>query len=127
MKATYLRPLRKVFNAGTPEQRVEMMPAGYIHEAPDVYRLVQHGCAIPADDECREACGMTEEDMAKAQKSYKRTAAGIDPDDYQAFDDGLMIGYDPKGNSIPGPNAEQAEDLEDDETDDFDDEAVSTE
>jgi hypothetical protein len=127
MKVEFLMPLKVATEVDGKKVYVEK-PAGHIHERPDAYKLVQHGNAIPADDECRKACGMTEKDMEHAQKSYRRIAAGIQPEDYQAFDDGLMIGYDPLGNPIPGPNAEtDEEDLEfgEDETDG--DDAVTTE
>lgn len=126
MKAKFLMPLKVATEVNGKKVYVEK-PAGHIHERHDAYRLVQHGNAVPADDECREACGMTDEEMEYAQKSYRRTAAGIEPVDYKAFDDGLMTGYDPKGNPIPGPNAECDEgdlDFDDDDTDG--DDAVTT-
>lgn len=131
MKAKFLMPLKVATEVDGKKVYVEQ-PAGYIHEDPDAYKLVQHGNAIPEDDECRRACGMTEDEMAYAQKSYKRISAGIQPEDYQAFDEGLMIGYDAKGEPIPGPNAERDEDdLELDEDEDEPetdgDDAVTTE
>lgn len=128
MKVKFLMPLRVAEKVNGKKVYVEK-PAGHIHERPDAYRLVQHGNAIPADDECREACGMTDEDMEYAQKSYRRTAAGIHPDDYAAFDAGLMTGYDPDGKPIPGPNAEEEEDdleFDENETDDVDDDDAAT-
>lgn len=107
----------------------DWMPVGYIHEEKDAFKLVMGGCAIPADEECRIAAGMTDEKMKKAQKHYGAVAKGIHPDDYPAFFAGEMTGYDGKGRKVPGPNAseehaeeyaELAEDEQDEE--DFDDE-----
>ena len=126
MKAKFLMPQKVATEVDGKKVYVEK-PAGHIHERHDAYKLVQHGNAEPADEECRKACGMTDEEMAHAQKTHRRIAAGIQPEDYQAFDDGLMTGYDHLGNPIPGPNAEHDEDLDFDEDETDGDEAVSTE
>lgn len=66
-------------------------------EHPDAWRLVRCGLAIPGDDECAEACGMTPEEMRAVQQAYERVHRGIHPEDYEAFDAGLMDGYDDSG------------------------------
>lgn len=82
---------------------VRVLPIGAEFEHPLAFQLVKLGAASPVDDECREACGMDDEQIADAQKSYKRTAAGIHPHDFADFDRGLFIGYDSRGRRIPAP------------------------
>lgn len=89
---------------GTPI--IGQLPAGHILDHPKAYMQVRMGCAIPHDEECRIAANITPEEMAAAQQAQKRTAAGIHPDDFAAFDAGRMIGYNPETmEHIPGPNA----------------------
>lgn len=88
-------------------------------EHPKSYWLVRQGCAVPADAECAEACGMTEEDMAAAQKAFERVAKGIHPEDYAKFDAGEILGYDSDGNYIPGPNATTFDDDDGEQGDDL--------
>ena len=89
-----------------PDRKV---PAGTEIEHPDAFKLVRRGAAEPADEECAEAAGMTEYQMAVAQHAQRRTAAGIHPEDFEAFDAGLMVGYYPDGRHVPGPNATHSE------------------
>lgn len=93
----------------------KLFPAGEVIEHADAYRLVQIGCAEPADEECAARHGMTEAELAHARHAYVRTAKGIWPDDYEAFDAGIMTGYDPEGNPVPGPNYVEPEDEEEPE------------
>lgn len=83
-------------------------PAGTIIDHPLAFHLVRNGCADPHDQECHDKIfnelGYTAETLAKAKHAQERTAAGIHPDDFAAFDSGKMIGYDADGNHIPGPN-----------------------
>lgn len=67
---------------------------------------VKQGFAVPMDDECREACELTDRQIEAAQKAYPRTKAGIHPEDFDAYDKGYMIGYQPDGAWLPGPNHE---------------------
>lgn len=127
MKAKLLFPQKIRIDVNDSSKGYELQPVGFVIDHPDAYKLVQHGSAEPDDDECRDAANMTPEQMTHARKSFKRISAGIQPEDYTAFDAGLMIGYDPKGNPIPGPNAEPDEDLEFDEDETDGDEAVTTE
>lgn len=80
-------------------------PPGTLYDDPECYRLVLNGVATAADDECRAKDTRNPEQMAAAQKALKRLQLGIHPDDFKAFEAGEMVGYDAKGNSIPGPNA----------------------
>lgn len=95
--------------------RVNMMRDGYMQdvahwkngaviEFPDCWRLVQQGCAIPADEGCALRCRMTTEQMHKAQYAYERLIRRIDPEDFDLYDNGVMTGYDDKGDYVPGPN-----------------------
>lgn len=71
------------------------------------FRLVQHGVALPADEECAAAADRTEEQLAAAQRAYERVSRGIHPDDYALFDAGVIAGYEDDGSYKPGPNAAQ--------------------
>jgi hypothetical protein len=85
----------------------------------NVITWVKAGAAAPADDECRKAVNMTDEQLQASCRSYGRCVKGIHPDDFAEFDSGQMDGYDPKGQPIPGPNFTEPEiDEEDDEDDD---------
>lgn len=77
---------------------------GAVFDEKHAYGLVQQGVAIPADDECAELCGRTPEQMAAAQRAYERANRGIDPEDNQLFDAGIIEGYNPDGSYKPGPN-----------------------
>ncbi len=83
------------------------------------FRLVQMGVAIPADDECREAAGMTPEQIRKAKHGYSRLIAGIRPEDYTLFDRGVIKGYNPDGSYILGPNGHELEVIEEEDDDDI--------
>jgi hypothetical protein len=84
-------------------------PKGTVIDHPKAYALVLRGVAEPADDECKAKADPTPEQMERAQFYYDRTEAGIIPDDFQAYADGLMVGYNPDGTWKPGPNFEEAE------------------
>ena len=66
--------------------------------------LVRMGVAVPADEECEQAHGMTPEQMVEAQRVYPRTEAGIQPEDFHLWDAGVIAGYMPDGTYKPGPN-----------------------
>lgn len=83
----------------------QWLEPGTILEHRQAYLLVRQGCAKPADDECEKAAAMNNTQRQQAQKAYNRLARGIHPDDFEAFDEGLMTGYDPEtGEWLPGPN-----------------------
>lgn len=79
-------------------------PKGTVIDHPEAYLLVGNGCAIPDDEECTKATNLTGEQLADLQYRYRRIAAGIDLEDYEAYDQGLMTGYHPDGSWVPGPN-----------------------
>ena len=82
-----------------------VIPAGTLLDWPDVWKLVRVGAAVPEDDECSLLANMTQHQMDAAQRAQRRAAAGIHPDDFEAFDSGEMSGYYPDGSFKPGPNA----------------------
>ena len=79
-------------------------PVDSIIDDPKAYRLVQMGVAEPADDECRKRAAMSPDEMKKAQSHQEMVAKGIQPEDYERYQDGEILGYDEEGNDIPGPN-----------------------
>ena len=102
-----------------------LKPAGTIIDHPQAAILVQMGVAEPVDEECRKACNMTDAQIEAAKAAYPKVAAGIHPDDSEAYDRGEMIGYNPDGSWIPGsdaPTCDEDEDIDDDSlTDEFQD------
>jgi hypothetical protein len=61
--------------------------------------------AVAEDDECKARANMPEEELARRRQAHRRVEAGIHPDDYEDFDNGIMVGYDANGEPVPGPNA----------------------
>ena len=52
----------------------------------------------------------------EAQHASIRLAAGIHPDDFPLYDAGVIVGYNPDGTYMPGPNWHlMPDDTEDDE------------
>lgn len=87
---------------------IPYFPAGTEYEHPNAAFFCQAGSAAPADDECLQACGMTEDELAAVQRLYKITAAGIEgKDDIELWDAGVIIGYRQDGSYEPGPNWEE--------------------
>ena len=64
---------------------------------------VQMGAAIPLDDECRMAAGLTDDQIELQVKLYEAKLAGIQPEDMAAWKANAMTGYDENGEWIPGP------------------------
>lgn len=114
MKCTLLRDM-----ACTPclEHPAGVKPAGTVIDHPDAFRLVQLGCAEPADDQCAAAHGRTPEQLEAARIAYVRVERGILPEDYERYDNGVITGYNPDGSCIPGPNwtGDEEDESEDDE------------
>lgn len=81
------------------------IPVGKVIDRPDAYRLVELGVADPEDEECRKRAGMSSEQIRAAKYAAKRTALGVGPEDFEAYDSGEMRGYKKDGSFIPGPNA----------------------
>ena len=79
-------------------------PVGTIESHPKAFMLVRMGVAEPADDECRLRSAMSTGEMKTAQRQHDMVSKGIDPNDYQRYLDGEILGYDTDGNDIPGPN-----------------------
>lgn len=99
--------------------KLPIYKAGRELEGPDVVKLVRMGFAEPADEECEKAHGMTEEQLLKARFAAMRTAKGIHPDDFEAYDAGVITGYRTDGSYQPGENwVEPEEDYEEEEPDD---------
>lgn len=92
------------------------MPPGTVLDHPKAFWHVRLGTAEAADKECELKANRTPEQLAAARAAYPKVAAGIAPEDYPAFDAGLMTGYNPDGSFKPGPNVE--ENLDDEEADD---------
>lgn len=85
-------------------ESVPFWKKGTILDFPDCFWLVRQGCAIPADEACRLRAGMSPEKMAAAQYAHERLTRGIEPDDFDKYDKGQILGYNPDGSYIPGPN-----------------------
>ncbi len=80
-----------------------IQPKGTVLDGQDVFRLVQMGIAEAADDECRRRANRTPAQMVAASHAYTRTALGLHPEDFAAYEAQEMIGYNPDGSFIPGP------------------------
>lgn len=105
-------------------EMVTFFKKGALLEEKHAFRLVQQGCAVPADDACRQRARRTPQQMKEAQRAYERLHRGIHPDDFDLYDKGYIVGYEPDGSYKPGPKwdeyqallaAEAAEELEDEE------------
>ena len=82
------------------------MPIGtVVSDTQDVLLWVRMGIAEPADEECAAQQNQTPEQWQAACRAYDKVSAGIIPEDYAAFDAGLLLGYYADGSPIPGPNA----------------------
>lgn len=88
-----------------------------IIDHPQAFRLVQQGCALPADKECEERCQRNAEQLTAAQMAYERLHRGIHPDDFALFDAGIIEGYNDDGSYKPGKNADRHPEVFEDEGD----------
>jgi len=114
MKCKTVRALR---TEKTPQNPDGVYPPGTVIDNKDAFWLVKMGVANPEDDECRKAAGMTDEQIAEAQRVYPRTEAGIRPEDFELWDRGVIVGYEENGDYKPGPNwVDQDSDLYEDES-----------
>lgn len=82
---------------------VPYFPAGTLFKT-DVIGRIMRGQAAPDNDFTAKACGLSAAETADMQHRYKRLLAGIDPDDFELFDAGVIVGYDKDGEYRPGPN-----------------------
>ena len=87
-------------------------PAGTEIEHPQAYMLVEMGVAEAVDEECRLKAPATPAQAADRQDRYRMQDAGILPEDRDAWARGWMRGYNPDGSWIPGPNADEYDELE---------------
>jgi hypothetical protein len=101
MKVRTTIPHQRIAVQGGP---VEILPVGTIIDHPLAYVHLMDGSAEPADEEA-EKYRLTPERQQQALHIRERTQAGIHPDDFADYEAGIMIGYDPDGEPIPGPNA----------------------
>lgn len=95
--------------------RLPALPAGHVIDNSDAYLLVRMGFAEPADEECEKAHGKTPEELVGIRHAARRTARGIHPEDFEAYDAGIITGYKPDGSYQPGENWVEPEDEEDEE------------
>ncbi|TXH56422.1 MAG: hypothetical protein E6Q97_06480 [Desulfurellales bacterium] len=70
----YKPPHKGELAPGWPEFRV--VPAGFVIDHPECWKLVKIGTAKPADEECKEAAGMTPEQMVRRYQRQKLLEAG---------------------------------------------------
>jgi hypothetical protein len=61
---------------GEPDDRFRVVPAGYVIEHPDAWRLVKQGTAEAADPECEAKCPMTPEQKVRRYERQKALEAG---------------------------------------------------
>lgn len=99
MKARLLYRMRRHPNRGGG-----WLDVGSEIEHKDAGLLVLMGCAEPADEECEKATSYDPATQSGWRLAFERLQRGIHPDDFKAYDDGLMIGYLPEtGQWKPGP------------------------
>lgn len=84
-------------------QSVLFFKRGAVIEEKFAFRMVQQGFAVPADDECRLRARRTPQQMKEAQHAYERLHRGIHPEDFDLYEAGYIIGYNPDGSFKPGP------------------------
>lgn len=106
----YLKPfIQWRFEAGNP---VEYLPVGTVFDGPETVTLdrggkkvqipqpaflVMVGQAVPGDDECALACGMTLDQAKVKQREYLAATKGITGgNDMKLFMAGVIDGYDVK-------------------------------
>ena len=112
MKAKLIRDMPKLVRVNKDGKTVmrriaDGIRSGTVIDHPKAYFLVKQGVAEPADAECATAAGMTPETFEAAKKAYDKVSKGIHPEDYEAYEQGLMVGYKPDGQRddswLPGP------------------------
>ena len=62
--------------AGQPDPRFRLVPAGYVIEHPDAWRLVNQGTATAADAECEAKAALTPEQKVRRYERQKALEAG---------------------------------------------------
>lgn len=117
MKAIYTRKQFADYDACTPAQRektvvefilgkpVFVFPAGTVVEGDEAVLRVKTGVAVPADDECKAACGLTDNQISALQLQNEMATLGInDKADQELYKAKVILGYDADLNYIHGPN-----------------------
>ena len=100
-----------------------IIPAGTILDSHRAHIMVGMGFALPVDDECVEACGMSQEQIEQAQEAFPCLEAGIEREDVKAFKFGAMTGYHPEtGKWIEGPKYDEWMSSHNEENEEEDDE-----
>lgn len=66
---------RRFYLRKTP--RTVLHPLGDIVDHPEAYKLVELGMATPEDDECREAAGLSDENIRERIERYKKLSRGM--------------------------------------------------
>lgn len=99
--------LAVAFERHVGNQSLTMIPDGTEYEHPRAWWFVRQGCAEAVDVECHRQANRTAEELAAARHAYRRTLAGIHPDDFPLYDAGYIVGYDMQRNYLPGPNWEE--------------------
>jgi len=91
----------------SPNGPVAIFAAGTVIEGDEAIMRCKTGQASPLDDECRNAVGLTESQLATSQIEYKMNTLGInDKADRELYKAGVILGYDDKLEYIHGPNWE---------------------
>lgn len=93
-------------------QKIPHFPAGYVYDTPGAYHLVRLGVADSADDECEIAAARTPEQLAVAKRLQVYASLGLIREDHSHYDAGYLLGYNPDGSWIPGPNYAEYERLQ---------------
>lgn len=57
--------------------RVVKHKYGEVVDHPDAFLLVLHGMATPEDDECKEVCNLTDEDIQVKLHAYSQLSKGM--------------------------------------------------
>jgi len=94
---------------GIVEQRSGLKPSGTVIDLPNAFVLVRQGIADPVDDDCKAMVRRSPEQLRAARHAYIRSTRGIHPEDFDAYDRGLMVGYNADGSHKPGPAAVHSE------------------
>jgi hypothetical protein len=79
-------------------------PAGTVIDHPQAFHLVRQGCAEPADEQCAAAAGVGPTKRRELQRHYERASRGVQPIDFEAYESGLMVGYQEDGHWKHGAN-----------------------
>lgn len=115
--------LQKMTWKSTPQGPVAIFPAGTVVEGDEAILRCRCGIAMPLDDECKAATGLTDSQLRALQLQNQMAMLGInDKADQELFKAGVIAGYDDKLEYIPGPQweayqkakaaTEQADDIE---------------